>query len=157
MGMGGRNEVPVTHFRRWLMVFRFLEGEVDFLQFLTRPGDQRQGLPIPPDPGISVPPAFQSHSLDDQVQVDLQGLKMVAKLSRHSPEGDHRVRFPPAVHDGGLRLYPGPVENQVNPDLCVFLLEKKEPEAKKEIQPAPEQAEFDSTLPQMRGFKRPNH
>ena len=49
-------------------------------------------------------------------------------------------------------------ENQVDPELCVFLLEKKEPEAKKEIQSVPEstEGEFDGTVPQMRGFKRPN-
>jgi len=57
-------------------------------------------------------------------------------------------------------------ENQVNPDLCVFLLEKKgfqeekeeKQEEKKEIQPASDQAtsNFDGTVPQMRGFKRPN-
>jgi hypothetical protein len=49
-------------------------------------------------------------------------------------------------------------ENQVHPDLCVFLLEKKAPEEKTVIQPASDQAtsEFDGTLPQMRGFKRPN-
>ena len=49
-------------------------------------------------------------------------------------------------------------ENQVHPDLCVFLLEKKAPEEKNIIQPASDQAtsEFDGNVPQMRGFKRPN-
>jgi hypothetical protein len=49
-------------------------------------------------------------------------------------------------------------ENQVHPDLCVFLLEKKAPEEKKEIQPASDKAtsDFDGTLPQMRGFRRDN-
>ncbi|MBT5377225.1 MAG: hypothetical protein HOL15_10460 [Nitrospinaceae bacterium] len=49
-------------------------------------------------------------------------------------------------------------ENQVNPDLCVFLLEKKMPEEKKDIQPASDQATstFDGTAPQMRGFRRDN-
>lgn len=49
-------------------------------------------------------------------------------------------------------------ENQVNPDLCVFLLEKKVPDEKKEIQPASDQATstFDGTAPQMRGFRRDN-
>ena len=75
-------------------------------------------------------------------------------------------------HYGLDRLYNDPIynmpffrqhlkmcpENQVNPDLCVFLLEKKEPEEKKEIQPASDQAtsHFDGNVPQMRGFKRPN-
>jgi hypothetical protein len=49
-------------------------------------------------------------------------------------------------------------ENQVNPDLCVFLLEKKIKEEKKEIQPPSDQAtsNFDGTVPQMRGFRRDN-
>ena len=76
-------------------------------------------------------------------------------------------------HYGLERLYNDPVynmpffrqhlkmcpENQVHPDLCVFLLEKKAPDAKKEIiQPASDQAtsSFDGNVPQMRGFKRPN-
>jgi hypothetical protein len=47
-------------------------------------------------------------------------------------------------------------ENQVHPDLCVFLLEKKGPEEKKNIQSAPESAEgeFEGTIPQMRSFRR---
>ena len=75
-------------------------------------------------------------------------------------------------HYGLERLYNDPVynmpffrqhlkmcpENQVHPDLCVFLLEKKAPEEKNIIQPASDQAtsEFDGNVPQMRGFKRPN-
>ena len=75
-------------------------------------------------------------------------------------------------HYGLERLYNDPVynmpffrqhlkmcpENQVHPDLCVFLLEKKAPEEKKIIQPASDQAtsSFDGIVPQMRGFKRPN-
>jgi hypothetical protein len=48
-------------------------------------------------------------------------------------------------------------ENQVNPDLCVFLLEKKIPEEKKGIQStASAEENFDGTLPQMRGFRRDN-
>ncbi len=47
-------------------------------------------------------------------------------------------------------------ENQVNPDICVFLLEKKDA-AKKEIPATPESAVGDDdTAPQMRGFKRPD-
>lgn len=49
-------------------------------------------------------------------------------------------------------------ENQVHPDLCVFLLEKKAHEEKQVVQPKSEQAttEFDGTIPQMRGFRRDN-
>jgi len=48
-------------------------------------------------------------------------------------------------------------ENQVNPDLCVFLLEKKAPEEKKGIQStASTEENFDGTVPQMRGFRRDN-
>ena len=46
-------------------------------------------------------------------------------------------------------------ENQVNPDLVVFLAQKKSIEEKKADPPATEDT-FDGTLPQMRGFQRPN-
>jgi hypothetical protein len=75
-------------------------------------------------------------------------------------------------HYGLERLYNDPVhnmpffrqhlkmcpENQVHPDLCVFLLEKKAP-ADNKITPSTPQStegEFDGTVPQMRGFQRPN-
>ena len=43
-------------------------------------------------------------------------------------------------------------ENQVNPDLCVFLAQKKGEEKKPE--PLATTEEFDGTIPQMRGFQR---
>ena len=44
-------------------------------------------------------------------------------------------------------------ENQVNPDLCVFLAQKKGEEKKTEPLATTEE-EFDGTIPQMRGFQR---
>ena len=44
-------------------------------------------------------------------------------------------------------------ENQVNPDLCVFLAQKKGEEKKAEPLATTEE-EFDGTIPQMRGFQR---
>lgn len=44
-------------------------------------------------------------------------------------------------------------ENQVNPDLCVFLVQKKGEEKKAEPLTTTEE-EFDGTIPQMRGFQR---
>ena len=44
-------------------------------------------------------------------------------------------------------------ENQVNPDLCVFLAQKKGEEKKAEPLATTEE-EFDGTIPQMRGFER---
>ena len=44
-------------------------------------------------------------------------------------------------------------ENQVNPDLCVFLAQKKGEEKKAEPLATIEE-EFDGTIPQMRGFQR---
>ena len=44
-------------------------------------------------------------------------------------------------------------ENQVNPDLCVFLAQKKGEEKKAEPIATTEEA-FDGTIPQMRGFQR---
>ena len=49
-----------------------------------------------------------------------------------------------------LKMWP---ENQVNPDLCVFLAQKKGEEKKAEPL-ATTEGEFDGTIPQMRGFKR---
>ena len=46
-------------------------------------------------------------------------------------------------------------ENQVNPDLVVYLAQKKGEEEKKAAPPAKEDT-FDGTIPQMRGFRRPN-
>jgi hypothetical protein len=49
-------------------------------------------------------------------------------------------------------------ENQVNPDLCVFLAQKKGEEEKKptSVEGKTTEDTFDGTIPQMRGFKRPN-
>jgi len=46
-------------------------------------------------------------------------------------------------------------ENQVNPDLVVYLAQKKGEEEKKADPPSKEDT-FDGTIPQMRGFRRPN-
>ena len=46
-------------------------------------------------------------------------------------------------------------ENQVNPDLVVYLAQKKGEEEKNAAPPAKEDT-FDGTIPQMRGFRRPN-
>ena len=46
-------------------------------------------------------------------------------------------------------------ENQVNPDLVVYLAQKKGDEEKKAAPPAKEDT-FEGTIPQMRGFRRPN-
>ena len=43
-------------------------------------------------------------------------------------------------------------ENQVNPDLVVFLAQKKGEE--KKLKPLTTTEEFDGTMPQMRGFQR---
>ena len=46
-------------------------------------------------------------------------------------------------------------ENQVNPDLVVYLTQKKGDQEKKADPPATQDT-FDGTIPQMRGFGRPN-
>lgn len=46
-------------------------------------------------------------------------------------------------------------ENQVNPDIVVYLAQKRGEQKKKADPPATEDT-FDGTIPQMRGFRRPN-
>jgi hypothetical protein len=45
-------------------------------------------------------------------------------------------------------------ENQVHPDLCVFLLEKKAPAENKITPPTSAEGDFDGSIPQMRSFRR---
>ena len=46
-------------------------------------------------------------------------------------------------------------ENQVNPDIVVYLAQKRGEQKKKADPPATEDT-FDGTIPQMRGFRRPS-